>query len=81
MTVAPEKLDVDGVGGARLESIAGKASFEESGFLRMFVEIVEVKVSLLRSRQYLIALKAQQSSVPYAEKASMFRFCLKQIGD
>lgn len=38
MAVVPEKLDVDGVGGTRLESISNNAvEWEEMGFVRIFL--------------------------------------------
>ena len=75
MVVAPEKLDVDGVGGARLESMVAKAAESRKSTSQGFLWKVKVNVTSAL-KQYLIAFQARQSSVLYAGKASMFRFCL-----
>ena len=60
MVGAPQKLDLDGVGGARLESMAAKAA--KAALQDFLVGIEKVNITSER-KQYLIAFQAQQSSV------------------
>ena len=61
MDVVLEKLDVDGVGGARLESIAIKAAGWRELALQESPWRLQIEYKFCGGTQCLIAWKAQQS--------------------